>query len=70
MQKESRSGVKEDARQDRYPGEGDEIDGQAESESETCECNDDEYLQCKEKHRGGGMEIRTPEDVEVHHKET
>ena len=70
MQEESRSGVKEDTRQDGYPCEGDEIDGQAESECETCECNDDEHLQRKEKHRGGGMEIRTPEDVKVHHKET
>ena len=69
MQEEGSAGVEEDARQDRYPGKGDEVDGQSEPQGETGEGDDDKHLQGKEQDGRCGAQVGAAEDVEVDHEE-
>ena len=48
MQEEGGTRIEEDARHDRYPGEGDEIDRESEPQSETRQGDDDEHDQAEE----------------------
>ena len=49
MQEEGRARIEEDARQDGYPREGDEIDGEVKPQGKAREGDDDEDLERKEK---------------------
>ena len=65
MQEEGGTGIKEDACQDRNPGERDEVNGEIEPQRQARKRNDDEDLQAEKEDRRCLAEVLDTEDIKI-----